>query len=200
MALLRIRVLGDPILREPTRPVAVVTDELRQLMDDMFETMHAAEGIGLAAPQIGRSERIAVIDVGDGPIVLVNPEIILREGKARDSEGCLSIPEISGDVERATRVVVRALDREGVPFELAGHDLLARCIQHEIDHLDGKLFIDYLSLLKRRSVARQWEQEVQKYPGFVRTIEPGKAGKGGRRERSRETLPQTQTSPHDPQG
>jgi peptide deformylase len=197
VALLGIRVLGDPILREPTRRVAQITDELRQLMDDMFETMHAAEGIGLAAPQIGRSERVAVIDVGDGPIVLVNPEILAREGKARDSEGCLSIPDISGDVDRATTVVLRALDRHGVPFELEAHDLLARCIQHEVDHLDGKLFIDYLSLLKRRAAARQWEREVQKYPGFVRTVEPRKPGRRGRARAQLSEQPPEQSPTHN---
>jgi len=181
MAILGIRVLGDPILREPTIPVSTITDELRQLIADMFETMYAAEGIGLAAPQIGRRERIAVVDVDEQPMVFINPEIIMKEGRAKDGEGCLSIPEISGDVERAARIVVRALDQHGKPFELEADELLARCIQHEVDHLDGKLFIDYLSLLKRRSVARQWEREVQKYPGFVRTIVPGAEKKGRRK-------------------
>jgi peptide deformylase len=185
MAILDIRVLGDPILREQTREVTEITDEIRTLIDNMFETMYAAEGIGLAAPQVGRHERITVIDVDDEPYVLINPKITSRSGKARDEEGCLSIPEISGSVERAAEVTVRALDREGNPIELEATDLLARCIQHEVDHLDGKLFIDYLSLLKRRSSARKWEKEVTKYPNFVRTIEPPEPGKKRRSRRSR---------------
>ena len=204
MAILDIRVLGDPILREQTRPVAEVTDELRTLLDNMFETMYAAEGIGLAAPQIGRQERIAVVDVDEEPLVFINPEIVHREGKDRAEEGCLSIPDIAGDVDRATFLVVRALDRDGNAFELEADGLLARCIQHEIDHLDGKLFIDYLSLLKRRSVMRQWEKEVTKYPGFIRTIVPGQA-KGRRRRKRGEgavdsvDTPSTTSTGHEPE-
>lgn len=155
MSLLDIHVLGSPILRQETQPVERMTEELRRLTDDMFETMHAAKGIGLAAPQVGRPERLAVIDIDDNPIVVVNPEIILREGSAKGEEGCLSIPEIFGDVERATRVTVRALDRDGKPFELDATDLLARCLQHEIDHLDGILFVDHLSPLKRTMILRR---------------------------------------------
>jgi len=172
MALLPIHVLGDPILRETTSTVAEVTDELRRLIDDMFETMHAAKGIGIAAPQVGRRERITVVDVDDNPIALVNPEIVRAEGKAKGEEGCLSIPDVYGDVERATRVVVRALDRDGKPFEVDGADLLARCLQHEIDHLHGKLFVDYLSVLKRRSAMARWEKERAKYPSLRRVIDP----------------------------
>jgi peptide deformylase len=172
VSLLDIRVLGDPILREETTPVTAVTDELRRLIDDMLETMYAAKGIGLAAPQVGRRERLTVIDVEDGPIVLVNPEIVTAEGRTKGEEGCLSIPEIYGDVERAARVVVRALDRDGKPFEIEGRELLARCLQHEIDHLHGRLFIDYLSVLKRRSALKKWEAEREKYPDNVRRLTP----------------------------
>jgi peptide deformylase len=172
MSLLDIHVLGDPILRETTTPVAAVTDELRRLIDDMFETMYAAKGIGLAAPQVGRRERIAVVDVDDAPLVIVNPEIALSEGKIKGEEGCLSIPEIYGDVERAGRVVVRALDRDGNPIEVEGTELLARCLQHEIDHLHGRLFLDYLSVLKRRSAMSKWDKERAKYPALRRTIDP----------------------------
>jgi peptide deformylase len=157
--------------------VAVVTDELRQLIDDMFETMYAARGIGLAAPQVGRTERITVVDVDreggrQHPLVLVNPTIVLREGSARGEEGCLSIPDIYGDVDRATRVLVRAVNRDGAPFEIEGVDLLARCLQHEIDHLDGKLFIDYFGIFKRRAALAKWEEEKVKYPTLIRTIVP----------------------------
>jgi peptide deformylase len=170
MALLDIRVLGDPILREETVPVSEVTDELRTLIANMFETMHAAKGIGLAAPQVGRTERLTVIDVDGAEFVLINPEIVEREGSAKGEEGCLSIPDVYADVERATRVVVRALDRDGKPFEVEAEDLLARCMQHEIDHLFGTLFIDHLSVLKRRSALAKWTKEKEKYPGLIRRM------------------------------
>ena len=147
MSLLDIRVLGDPILRKDTTIVPAVTDDIRRLADDMFETMYAAKGIGLAAPQVGRTERVAVVDVEGARHVIVNPEIVMREGSQKGEEGCLSIPDIYADVERARRVVVKAKDREGKPIEIDATELLARCIQHEIDHLHGKLFIDYLGLL-----------------------------------------------------
>jgi peptide deformylase len=172
MSLLDIYVLGAPVLREETRKVEEITDELRELIDDMFETMYAARGIGLAAPQVGRTERITVIDVDGNPIVLVNPEIVLSEGKTREEEGCLSIPDIYGDVDRAKRVVVRALDRDGKPFEIDAEDLLARCMQHEIDHLHGRLFIDHLSLVKRRSALAKWEKLRKGDKSHTRKIVP----------------------------
>ena len=172
MSVLDIHVLGSPVLREETVPVAEVTDEIRQLIRDMFETMYLARGIGLAAPQVGRRERIAVIDVDDKPFAIINPEIVHREGAARGEEGCLSIPEVYGDVERESRVVVRALDERGEPFEIEATDLLARCLQHEIDHLHGRLFIDYLSTLKKRSAKAKWERERAKYPANVRKLDP----------------------------
>ena len=174
MSVLDIRVLGDPILRQETKPVADVTDELQRLIDDMFETMHAAKGIGLAAPQVGRLERVAVVDVESGrrPITLVNPEIMTLEGGAiaKAEEGCLSIPDVFGDVERSANVVVRALDRDGKPFEMPASELLARCLQHEVDHLHGKLFIDYLSVLKRRAALAKWAAQKDRYPGFIRRL------------------------------
>ncbi|MDE3052683.1 MAG: peptide deformylase [Gemmatimonadota bacterium] len=172
MALLDIRVLGDPILREETVPVAEVTDELRALIDRMYDTMYAAQGIGLAAPQVGRRECLTVIDVEGAKHALINPEIVETSGKAKGEEGCLSIPDIYGDVERATRVVVRATGRDGKPFELEAADLLARCILHEVDHLHGRLFIDYLSVLKRRSALAKWTKEKEKYPGLIRRLTP----------------------------
>ena len=173
MSLLDIRVLGDPILREQTKIVPEVTPELRRLVDDMFETMYAAKGIGLAAPQIGRLERLSVIDVDDQRLVLFNPEIIESDPKKiRGEEGCLSIPEIYGDVDRSARVVVRAIDVDGKPYEVEGRDLLSRCLQHEIDHLHGRLFIDYLSALKRRSATSKWAKEREKYPNNIRRLTP----------------------------
>ena len=171
--ILDIRVLGDPVLRQETRPVAAVTDEHRRLIDDMFETMHRAQGIGLAAPQVGRTERIAVVDVEGGkqPLALINPQVVSSSaGTEKSEEGCLSIPDVFGDVERPASVVVRALDRDGRAIEISASGLLARCLQHEIDHLDGKLFLDYLSLLKRRSAMSQWSKIKDRYPGFIRHL------------------------------
>jgi peptide deformylase len=172
VTLLDIRVLGDPILRAETTPVTRVTDELKRLARDMFDTMYAAKGIGLAAPQVGRSERMAVIDIGNNPIVIINPEIIGSEGKSKAEEGCLSIPDIYGDVERPERVQVRALDLDGKVFEVEGAELFGRCLQHEIDHLHGKLFIDYLSVLKRRAALAKWAKEKDKYPDAIRRLPP----------------------------
>ena len=172
MSILDIRVLGDPILREETKPVEAITDEIRSLARSMFETMDLARGIGLAAPQVGRTERVAVIGVEQQRFVIINPEIVESDGKtAKAEEGCLSIPDVYGDVERPAHVRVRALDLDGKPFEVEAGDLLARCLQHEIDHLHGKLFIDYLSVLKRRSALAKWGREKQKYAGFIRKLE-----------------------------
>lgn len=171
MSILDIRVLGDPILREDTKPVVEVTDELRALARNMFETMYIAKGIGLAAPQVGRTERLAVVDVDDNPLVIINPEIVHVEGKDKGEEGCLSIPDVYGDVERPARVHVRATGLDGEELEIEADGLFARCLQHEIDHLHGKLFIDYLSVLKRRSAMAKWGKEKDKYPGFIRVLE-----------------------------
>jgi peptide deformylase len=183
VSLLDVRVFGDPILRQETTPVATVTDEVRRLIDDMFETMYAAKGIGLAAPQVGRLERVAVIDVGENkPFAIINPEIVLAEGTAKGEEGCLSIPEVYGDVERAGHVIVRAIDRDGEQFEVDATELLARCLQHEIDHLHGKLFIDYLGAFKRRSALAKWAKEREKYPGNVRKLTPAEVASHHQRD------------------
>ena len=173
MSLLDIRVYGDPVLRTPTKVVSDITPELRRLVDDMFETMYAAKGIGLAAPQVGRLERLSVIDVDGQRLVLFNPEIVESDSKRiKGEEGCLSIPEIYGDVERSARVLVRALDADGKTYDVEGKELLSRCLQHEIDHLHGRLFIDYLSALKRRAAANKWAKEKDKYPGNIRRLTP----------------------------
>ncbi len=171
MSILDIRVLGDPVLRKPTKRVPEVTDELRNLIADMFETMYAAEGIGLAAPQVGRSERLAVVDVEGKKFAIINPEIVSSGGALdKAEEGCLSIPDIYGDVERPSEVTIRFTDENGSEREESGTALLGRCFQHEIDHLDGKLFIDYLSPLKRRSAISKWEKAKDDYPGNVRKV------------------------------
>jgi peptide deformylase len=150
----------DPILQKPTEPVTEFNEELRALVDDMFESMYAAHGIGLAAPQIGVSKRITVIDLSfqknpEEKIVLINPEIIHKQGKQNEEEGCLSLPEIREKVSRAEKVRVRAQDVTGKWFELDGDELLARAFQHEIDHLDGILFIFRVSALKRDLLLRK---------------------------------------------
>jgi peptide deformylase len=172
VSVLDIRVLGDPVLREDTVPVATITDELRELVKNMFETMDLAKGIGLAAPQVGRSERVAVIGVDEQRFAIINPEIVDSDTKrAKAEEGCLSIPDVYGDVERPAGVRVRAMDLDGKTFEVEAGELLARCLQHEIDHLHGRLFVDYLSVLKRRSAMAKWAKEKDKYPGFVRKLD-----------------------------
>ncbi|HEY0778244.1 MAG TPA: peptide deformylase [Gemmatirosa sp.] len=170
MTLLDIHVLGAPALRQPTIAVREVTDELRALADQMHETMHAARGIGLAAPQVGRPERLFVAEVDQHVVTLFNPEVVTAEGKAKGEEGCLSIPDVYADVERAARVVVRGTGRDGEPIEIEATELFARCLQHEIDHLHGRLFLDYLSPFKRRSALAKWEREKTKYPALRRAL------------------------------
>ncbi len=142
MALRNIRKLGDDILRKKCRPVEEIDDRILTLLDDMADTMYDANGVGLAAPQIGILKRIAVIDVGDGLIELINPEIISVSGSEIADEGCLSVPGKYGKVDRPTRVTVHATDRDGIEYEITGEDLLARALCHEIDHLDGTVFVD----------------------------------------------------------
>lgn len=164
MSTLEILTFPDPRLRNHARPVEVVDDAIRRIVDDMFETMYAAPGIGLAAVQVGIAKRIVVIDVSeehDSPLCLINPEILTREGVEEMEEGCLSVPGFYEPVTRAERVRVRALDRDGHPFELETDGLLAVCIQHEIDHLDGKLFVDYVSSLKRQRIRKKLEKEAR---------------------------------------
>lgn len=174
MSLLDIHVLGSPILRQETERVNQITAELRRLVDDMFETMEKAKGVGLAAPQVGRRERLCVVDADDTRLVVINPEIIHHEGGiVRGEEGCLSIPEIYADVDRHARVTVRAQDIDGNWYEVEGANLLGRCLQHEIDHLHGKLFTDRLSLLKRRAAMKQWDQEKLQYPKNLRVLPVG---------------------------
>jgi peptide deformylase len=151
---------GDPVLETPAKPVDKFDDELRTLVADMFESMYAASGVGLAAPQIGIGLRLAVIDVSNGKnpeakIVCANPEIIHSEGEQREEEGCLSVPGFRGYVGRPTYVTVRAQDAAGTEFEMRGEGLLSRAFCHEIDHLNGTLFISHLSLLKRDLIKRK---------------------------------------------
>ena len=151
---------GDPVLETPAKPVTKFDAELEELVDDMFATMYVAHGVGLAAPQIGISKRISVIDCSfkQDPaekIVIINPEIIQKEGKQSGEEGCLSLPDFRESVTRAARVRVRAQNVKGETFEIDGEELLARAFQHEIDHLNGILFIQHLSALKRDLIKRK---------------------------------------------
>lgn len=162
MTTLDILHFPDPRLRNVARPVGQVDASIRRLVDDMFETMYAAPGIGLAATQVNIDKRVVVIDVSeekDQPLCLINPELLGLEGVEEMEEGCLSVPGVYETVQRANAVRVRALDRDGEPFELETDGLLAVCIQHEIDHLDGKLFVDYLSQLKRTRIRKKLEKE-----------------------------------------
>lgn len=140
MALRKIVEIGDPILNKKCRPIEKFDDKLAKLIDDMFETMYAANGVGLAGPQVGMLKRVVVIDVGDGPMELVNPEIVMTQGEQRVSEGCLSVPGKYGVCSRPAKVQVKAQDRNGKWQVFTGEDLKARCFCHEIDHLDGILF------------------------------------------------------------
>lgn len=152
MAILTIIEYPDPRLRKLAAPVPAVTPDIVRLIDDMAETMYAAPGVGLAATQVDVHKRVLVIDVSEAKDqlqVFVNPEIIVAEGEVICEEGCLSVPGYYDKVNRAERVTVRALDRSGTPFELAAEGLLSVCVQHEIDHLSGKMFVDRLSMLKR---------------------------------------------------
>ncbi len=167
MAILDILHFPDPRLRNRARPVAQVDDSVRRLVSDMFETMYQAPGIGLAAVQVNDPRRVVVIDISedhDQPLCLINPEILERDGVEEMEEGCLSVPGFYEKVQRADRVRVRALDRDGKDFELEAEGLLAVCIQHEIDHLEGKLFVDYLSNLKRQRIRRKLEKEHRQRP------------------------------------
>ncbi len=158
MAKLPILEFPDPRLRTVARPVEAVDDTVRRLIDDMFETMYAAPGIGLAATQVDVHLRLLVLDVSEDqgrPMVFINPEILSEDGHQVYQEGCLSVPGIYADVKRANRLRVKALDRDGREFELEADGLLAVCIQHEMDHLAGKVFVDYLSPLKREQVKKK---------------------------------------------
>ena len=167
MSLLKIELLGSDILRRRADEVPGPDPELDRLIDDMFETMYAAKGIGLAGPQVGVAQRVIVVDVNDeggeklGPFALLNPRVVEAGGELdKHEEGCLSIPNVTGVVERPWHVVVEGLDRQGQPVTIEADGMLARCLQHEIDHLDGILFIDRLSPLKRNMLLRKYRKQA----------------------------------------
>lgn len=180
MTVRTLHLLGSPVLRQKSAPVAKVDDAVRRLVDDLFETMRAAKGVGLAANQIGVARRVAVVDIGEEdppPLVLINP-VIVERGDDDDTaeEGCLSIPEIFGDVTRQLRVVVEALDQEGKRSRTEAHGYKARAIQHEIDHLDGILFLDHLSAVKRGLLLSKWKKSRKGQTGYLKEVTPEPAG------------------------
>jgi peptide deformylase len=170
MSLLPLHLLGSPVLRQHSAEVKTIDDEVRRLIDDMFETMDAAKGIGLAANQVGIPRRVAVVDVDGDRFTMIDPRIVETEGRAVAEEGCLSIPDIYGDVTRPDRVVIEALDSEGNPYRKEATGLKARAIQHEIDHLDGILFLDHLSLIKRQMLLARWRREHKDDSGFTKEV------------------------------
>lgn len=168
MPVLDIKKQGDPVLRQKAKQVAQVDTPLKRLLDDMVETMYAARGIGLAAPQVGISKRVIVVDIGDGPIRMVNPRIVATgEEEEEATEGCLSIPGVLGEVWRAYTVTVRGLDENGKPVKIDAEGLLARVFQHEIDHLDGRLFIDIATDV-REATKEELEAETEEESALTR--------------------------------
>ena len=180
MSLRKLHLLGSPVLRQRSDPVPGVDDAVRQLIDDLFETMYAAKGVGLAANQIGIAQRVAVVDTGEetpAPLVLVNPTIVHRGVEMEiGEEGCLSIPEIFGDVERPMSIIVEAADQTGAPYRLETSGYQARAIQHEIDHLDGVLFLDHLSAVKRGLLLSKWKRLRKGETGYIKEVTPQPAG------------------------
>ena len=175
-----LHLLGSPVLRQRAAPVGAVDDEVRRLVDDLFETMQAAKGVGLAANQVGVAQRVAVVDVGpeDPPsLVLINPRIVRASDVLETAEeGCLSIPEIFGEVERPIQVALEALDREGRPYRIEVSGYKARAVQHEIDHLDGVLFLDHLSAVKRGLLVAKWKRSRKGQSGYLKEVTPEPAG------------------------
>jgi len=171
----RIHLLGSPVLRQRANEVKGVDAEVRTLVEDLLDTMRADKGIGLAANQVGVTRRVAVVDTNDGqpPVALINPDILERKGKVVQEEGCLSIPEIYGNVERALHIVFETTGLDGKRVRMEASELRARAIQHEIDHLDGILFIDHLSPLKRKLLLNKWNRFRKGKTGFLKEVPAG---------------------------
>jgi peptide deformylase len=166
MANLKLSKYGSDVLREVAEPVEEITEEIRKIADDMLKAMYDSNGVGLAAPQVGISKRIIVLDpdplnIDSEPMALINPEIVERSGKADAEEGCLSVPEVRGEVERAANVTVEALNLDGEKVRIEATDLLARILQHEIDHINGMLFVDHLSRLKKQLIKKHLKKIEQ---------------------------------------
>ncbi len=177
MSLRAIHLLGSPVLRERAVEVGAVDDAVRALIADLFETMRVADGVGLAANQIGVARRVAVVSVEGKDYALVNPVVVAHAGKAKQEEGCLSIPDLYAEVTRPARVVVEAADEQGVVRRVEGEGLLGRALQHEIDHLDGILFLDRVGPLKRRRLMAEWQKSREGKSGLLREVTPEGASK-----------------------
>jgi len=175
MSLLPLHLLGSPVLRRRSVEIGTPDEEIRRLVADMYETMDAARGVGLAANQVGVAKRVAVVDAEGDRFVMIDPVIVESEGKAIGEEGCLSIPDIYGDVTRAERVVLEATDLDGTRYRRDATGLKARAIQHEIDHLDGILFLDHLSLIRRQMLLARWRREHKDDTGYTKEVEPESA-------------------------
>ena len=175
MSLLPLHLLGSPVLRQHSSSVSVVDDDIRRLVADLFETMDAAKGVGLAANQVGVARRVAVVDADGDRFAMIDPVIVETEGRTTAEEGCLSIPEIYGEVTRPERVVLEAMDESGTRFRKDATGLKARAIQHEIDHLDGILFLDHLSLLKRQLLLSRWRREHKDDAGYTKEVQAASA-------------------------
>ena len=171
MSLRPLHLLGSPVLRQHSSEVKTVDDEVRRLVEDLYETMDAARGVGLAANQVGVARRVAVVDADGDRFVMIDPMIVETEGQSTAEEGCLSIPDIYGDVTRPERVVVEALDLDGNRYRKDASGLKARAIQHEIDHLDGILFLDHLSLIRRQMLLARWRREHKDDAGYTREVQ-----------------------------
>ena len=171
MSVIPIHLLGSPVLRQKSDEVDEIDDEVHKLVQNLFDTVHAVSGVGLAANQAGITKRIAIVELDDSdPITLINPVIVERDGTNRAEEGCLSIPEIFGEVDRSTTIVVETTTLEGDRIKIEAADLGARVIQHEIDHLDGVLFLDHLSPLKRRMLLQKWKKLRKGKTGYVQEV------------------------------
>lgn len=180
MTVRTLHVLGSPVLRQRAQPVSPADPDIRELVDDLFETMQAAKGVGLAANQVGVAQRVAVVDVGEEfgpPLVLINPRIVeVGDETETAEEGCLSIPDIFSDVDRAHTIVLEALDRDGQPYRITVTGFKARAVQHEIDHLDGILFLDRLSAVKRGLLMAKWKKLRKGMTGYLKEVAPEPAG------------------------
>jgi peptide deformylase len=181
MAVLEIATLGEPILRSPAKPVSKITRQTQTLIDDMIETMRHAAGVGLAAPQVRVPERLFVYDIGDGPDAILNPEIVRQEGEQLGVEGCLSIPRLHGEVRRAMTIEVTGMDRHGKSVRIEATEYLARVFQHEVDHLDGVLFIDRADPASLHWITEEEEEERVRAGREARSVRSRSTGLQGRR-------------------
>lgn len=176
MSVLPLHLLGSPVLRQRSQEIGTVDDALRRFVDDLFETMYASKGVGLAANQVGIARRVAVVDADGDRLVLIDPVILEGEGRETAEEGCLSIPDLYAEVTRPARVVVEATDLEGNRYRREAEGLLARAVQHEIDHLDGILFVDHLGPIKRKMLLARYRKEHKDDSTFIKEVGPSPAG------------------------